>query len=216
MTASDILRIAKREIGVEESPAGSNKVKYNTWYYGREVSGGAYPWCMTFVQWLFNEAGNPLGKKTASCNALINWLKPQGKYKTSNYKRGDIVFMDFNGKGVTHVGILEEIKDGNFITIEGNTSVTSDDNGGKVMRRTRKPSVVAGAGIPDYESEDDMTGEEIYNALMEYLSSQELPEWAKAELKEAIALGITDGENPMVFTPRYQTAIMTKRAVKGE
>lgn len=41
MKASDILRIARGEIGVTESPVGSNRVKYNTWYYGREVAGSA-------------------------------------------------------------------------------------------------------------------------------------------------------------------------------
>jgi peptidoglycan hydrolase-like protein with peptidoglycan-binding domain len=34
--------------------------------------------------------------------------------------------------------------------IEGNTSTTSDDNGGKVMRRTRNLSVVLGAYRPKY------------------------------------------------------------------
>ena len=51
MTEKELLRIATAEIGTKENPAGSNKVKYNTWYYGREVSGKAYPWCMVFVQW---------------------------------------------------------------------------------------------------------------------------------------------------------------------
>ena len=32
-----LLRIAQGELGVREFPAGSNRVKYNTAYYGREV-----------------------------------------------------------------------------------------------------------------------------------------------------------------------------------
>ena len=59
-----------------------------------------------------------------------------------------------------------------------------------------------------------MTGKEIYDALQEYLAKQPVPDWAKVELQEAIALGITDGSNPMQLIPRYQAAIMTKRAVK--
>lgn len=50
-----VLSLARGEIGVKESPAGSNQVKYNTWFYGREVSGAAYPWCMAFVQWVFDQ-----------------------------------------------------------------------------------------------------------------------------------------------------------------
>ena len=63
------------------------------------------------------------------------------------------------------------------------------------------------------ESEDDtMTGEAIYNALKEYTDTAEAPEWAKAELQEAVTAGITDGTRPMELIPRYQAAIMAKRA----
>ena len=43
MTAERILSAARAEIGVKESPANSNRVKYNTAYYGRAVSGSAIP-----------------------------------------------------------------------------------------------------------------------------------------------------------------------------
>ena len=52
-----LLELARGELGTRESPAGSNRVKYNTAYYGREVSGAAYPWCCVFIWWLFREAG---------------------------------------------------------------------------------------------------------------------------------------------------------------
>ena len=39
-----------------------------------------------------------------------------------------------------------------------------------------------------------------------------LPDWAKKEMEEAKAMGITDGTNPMQLIPRYQAAIMAKRA----
>lgn len=66
-----------------------------------------------------------------------------------------------------------------------------------------------------FETEDDiMTGEEIYKALTEYLSTLEAPKWAEKELKEAKDMGITDGTDPMLLIPRYQAAIMAKRAAK--
>ena len=52
-TAAKLLKIAQAELGVTEYPSGSNKVKYNTWYYGQVVSGDAYPWCAVFVCWCF-------------------------------------------------------------------------------------------------------------------------------------------------------------------
>ena len=78
MTAEKVLAIAKAELGVKESPPNSNNVKYNTWYYGKPVSGNAYPWCMAFVQWVFTQAGVPLPLKTASCGALMNAAKKTG------------------------------------------------------------------------------------------------------------------------------------------
>lgn len=62
--------------------------------------------------------------------------------------------------------------------------------------------------------EDNMTGEEIYNKLNDYLSEQPAPDWAQAELAQAVAMGITDGTRPMTLIPRYQAAIMAKRAVE--
>lgn len=52
-TAAKLIEIAKAQIGVKESPANSNNVKYNTWFYGKAVSGSAYAWCVVFVLWCF-------------------------------------------------------------------------------------------------------------------------------------------------------------------
>lgn len=60
--------------------------------------------------------------------------------------------------------------------------------------------------------EDDMTGEEIYKKLNSYLATLPCPDWAKAEFQQAIDLDITDGTRPMELIPRYQAAIMAKRA----
>lgn len=64
------------------------------------------------------------------------------------------------------------------------------------------------------KEEDVMTGKEIYDALNSYTKTLPLPEWAKEEWQEAIDMGITDGSNPTQLIPRYQSAIMAKRAVK--
>ena len=110
MTEKELLRIATAEIGTKENPAGSNKVKYNTWYYGREVSGKAYPWCMVFVQWVFDRAGIAVPIKTASCGALLNAAKSSGRAVKGGYRLGDVVIYDFDGNGSTdHCGIVEAV-----------------------------------------------------------------------------------------------------------
>lgn len=215
-TAGKIVEIAKSQLGVKENPPNSNNVKYNTWYYGKPVRGSAYPWCMTFVQWVFHEAGGSI-YRTASCNALINFYRPKGLYVRGGYQPGDVLMFDFKGKGITHTGICVSASKTQITSIEGNTSIASDDNGGTVMLRNRSLGVVAGAVRFKFEQEDDddMTGEQIYTALSEYLKTQQAPNWAKTELQQAMDMGITDGSNPCGLIPRYQAALMAKRAVEA-
>lgn len=207
-TVKELLAVAVGELGTCESPAGSNRTKYGRWML---LDG--QPWCMSFVQWCCAQAGVPLALRTGSCSALLNW------YRGNNPKRivtepqpGDIIIYTFG-----HTGILESAAAGTVTAIEGNTSPGSSgsqDNGGGVYRRTRSRSLVRAYIRPDFTEEDDMTGEEIYEKIQDHLSKQPLPDWAKEELAEAVALGITDGKNPMQLVPRYQAAIMAKRAAQ--
>lgn len=157
--ASELLTKAAREVGVTESPKGSNRVKYNTVYYGREVSGSAYPWCAAFMWWLFRECNaSDLffdGKKTAYCPTVESWGRSKGLTVDKTKGRpGDIILFDFNGKGVSgHIGIIEKVEGSYYVTIEGNTGTLSNDNGGAVMRRTRPLSVVRCIIRPKYEAE---------------------------------------------------------------
>ncbi len=155
-----VLEIARGEIGTVEKPAGSNNVKYNTDYYGYVVNGSAYPWCCAFIWWLFQkaEASEDFygGQKTAYCPTAMSWFKQRNAFYTSAYQVGDIAFFDFKGNGVAaHIGIIEEVNaDGTYTTIEGNTSATSDDNGGAVMRRTRYAKNILGVGRPKYRVQE--------------------------------------------------------------
>ena len=152
-TREAVLKIAAWQLGVLESPAGSNAVKYNEAFYGRRVSGGAYPWCVTFVWWVFREAGFSLAR-TASCSELRRRYQAAGQWVTEGYRPGDILLFDFSGRrGKTeHAGILERVEaDWTLVTIEGNTGTGNDANGGAVMRRTRKPSLVTRGIRPAYQ-----------------------------------------------------------------
>lgn len=214
------IETARGEIGVTEYPRGSNKVKYNAWYYGREVSGDAYPWCMAFVQWCFWSVGRPLPIKTASCGSLLRWYEKYKSYCVVRDKRkakaNDIVIYDWPSTDprTDHTGIVERVEGDFIVAIEGNTGSGDWSNGGAVMR-CRRPIELVAAIIRPYEEEDFMTGEEIYNKLQEFLADKPLPEWAKDEFEEAKALGITDGTAPEALIPRYQAAIMALRAVKN-
>ena len=177
-TVSELLDIARRQIGTKESPPNSNNVRYNTWYYGREVSGAAYPWCMVFVQWVFDQAKVKLPTRTASCGALMRAAQSAGCWVTGDYRPGDVVIYDFPGGAATdHCGIVESV-DGTYISaIEGNTSSASDADGGAVERRARKFSQIVGAVRPSYDKEVD---EVRYNTV------EECPSWARETIQKLV------------------------------
>lgn len=146
MSREDIIRVASAEIGTSESPAGSNKVKYNKWFYGKDVfdgdkQGSKYPWCGAFVSWVFDQAGLNLGvidyrKGFAGCNYAVTHLVKWGRLVTIPMA-GDVVMYDWQGDGkFDHTGIfVKDLGSGLFEAIEGNTAFGNDSNGGQVMRR---------------------------------------------------------------------------------
>ena len=214
---SDIVAIAAAELGTKESPPNSNKVKYNTWYYGREVSGKAYPWCMVFVQWVLDQAGVKPPIRTASCGALLTAARVAGEAVYTDFQPGDIVVYDFERDGTTdHCGIVESV-DGAIITaIEGNTSVGNDSDGGEVMRRTRKTSQIVGAWRP---KEENMT-QETFNKMMDnYLASlagEDPSIWSSEARVWAEENGIIRGDDKgnlqyKSFCTREQMCIFMKR-----
>jgi hypothetical protein len=136
-----VLEIAKAQVGIKESPAGSNKVKYNTWFYGKEVSGAEYPWCGTSVSWIFDQAEINLGKVGflrgfAGCPYAVANVKKWGRIVTVPLP-GDVTFYDWNGDGrFDHTGIFDkDLGGGKFAAYEGNTAIGNDSNGGEFMYR---------------------------------------------------------------------------------
>lgn len=238
MTAAKVLAIAQGELGIKESPANSNRVKYNTAYYDQEVSGSRYAWCAVFVWWCFREAGASSlyygGKQTASCTTLKTYHK--GQAVSGDYQPGDIIFFNFSGKtNAAHVGICESW-DGSYITtIDGNTAPTNEANGGAVMRRRRHKKYIVGAYRPAYEEDEDMSEEQVKKIaravcaqLMEldgYPMFLRHMEQYRAELKkmpagmpellaEAKAMGLTDSSRPRDLVTREEAAIMARAAAK--
>ena len=173
MSLSKVLEVASGELGQHEDPAGSNLTKYGFWYGVNGV-----PWCVIFLCWLFNEAGERMaffgGGKTASCSVLLRWYKEQGlTVPVSEVQVGDIVLLNFHGgKDPEHCGLVVDVpavgltNRPDFYTIEGNTSSSiwgSQDNGGCVAEKLRHPYQIVAACRPQYQPEepkpvDDITG----------------------------------------------------------
>jgi hypothetical protein len=134
---SRVVQIAKIEIGYVEQPV--NKTKYGEWF---GMNGTA--WCGIFVSWCCAMAGKPLGnigysKGFAGCQTAFKFFKDNG-WIVEIPQEGDIVLFAFKKEGVyNHAGIFVEpsTRAGYFVSIEGNTSLKSDHNGGSVMHRER-------------------------------------------------------------------------------
>ena len=225
-----VLAVAYAEVGTKEYPPGSNTVKYNDWLYGKKVSGADYPWCAAFVCWCFDKASlSHLTPITASCVAILQYAKDNKRFvSASELQPGDVVLYKFatNNRAANHVGIVTAVTDKTITAIEGNTSVTSDDNGGAVMVRYRDRTPILGGFRPKYEIEtedDDMpklTDEEFAEYMKRYESDKAaLPphEWAKEIWERACAHDtatgqkLFDGTNPQGNASREQLAALFER-----
>ncbi|MBP1736323.1 MAG: hypothetical protein H6Q60_204 [Oscillospiraceae bacterium] len=227
-----LLALAATQIGTEESPADSNHVKYNTEYYGSEVSGSAYQWCMVFQWWLFYHCDlSDLfynGGKTASCSSLLTWAKKNGSCITSDYQPGDLILFNFSGGTSTqHVGICESVTSTTIITIDGNTGTSSESNGGAVMRRTRQLSYVVAAVRPQYAddttaaaTDDDNLTQDEFNEMVEayltQLGEEEASDWSAEEREKVESLGLIKGDTNgnkkyKSFLTREAMAVMLSR-----
>ena len=153
-----LLSIARAEIGVAEDPLGSNNIKYNTAYYGREVwdgaAGGRYPWCMVFVWWCFWQAGlSDLfygGGMTASCTTLMRWAQREGRFFMSDYRAGDVMLYQFDEDSMAdHTGIYTGQVDGRgrYLVIEGN-------HNNRVEMVARSDAELWGAFRPEWAEEE--------------------------------------------------------------
>ena len=228
MIQDKILALARSQIGVKESPAGSNNVLYNTAYYGRPVSGDAYPWCCVFQWWLFRQAGAAGlfygGQKTASCTTLYQYYKARGMaVDKQSICPGDLVFFVFDGNqsGVmNHIGICEKVEPGYVTTIDGNTGSGNEANGGAVMRRRRALKYVGGAARPAYvtnetsKEDDDMDDKRVREIVREMLAErdkQPASDWAREAWDKLTADGIVDGTRPQAYLTRQEAAVMASR-----
>lgn len=139
MKGQKIIEIAFKEVGQKESPANSNQTKYGKWFGMNGVA-----WCGIFCSWVYDQAGVSLGnigykKGFAGCQTAVAHFKKNGEV-TNTPQVGDLVFFDWNADGKPdHVGLFNgwKTKGKEFFTIEGNTSLTNQSNGGQVMSRTR-------------------------------------------------------------------------------
>lgn len=207
----EICALAIKQEGVAEEPGRENCVKYNDWFYGRSVSGPAYPWCMTFMQWLANSVGLPV-LRTAGCTALAGWAKEHGQWVTESFRRGDWVEFDFSGQRriTQHVGLVLEVHSNCVDTIEGNTGFGNQSNGGRVQRRKRKVSLITGAWRPPYEMYERKTPA----GAKRYQHIGEIPEAFRETIRQLMEIGVISGYGSAETDPENVTLDLSHDMVR--
>lgn len=141
---SSLASIAARDLGLSESPRGSNKGAQIQKFFDADDldEKNGYPWCAAavsfWVQTYFKENGITFAKapKLASVYLFSEWADKQGLVvRKGNPKPDDIVIFTFS-----HIGVVESVSAGGFTSIEGNTNDDGSREGYEVARRDRKLS----------------------------------------------------------------------------
>jgi hypothetical protein len=135
----DFVAKARAEIGVVEGP------KDNETKYGKFTKHDFQPWCGSFCMWVAHETKVTI-PNTVYTPSGADAFKKSGHWQdaaTATPQPGDLVYFNFDGKGIEHIGIvIKDNLDGTVTTVEGNTSsdkkpAGSQANGGEVAMKVR-------------------------------------------------------------------------------
>lgn len=141
------MKWAESKIGVKEHPAGTNRgPEIDDWE--KSAGMGPGPWCGAFARAASNIGGGAdVTPEARYCPSIV----AHAHAKTGGYEGwcsitdplaqlGDDVLFDWDNDGVAdHVGKLKSVDRARRIahTVEGNTAIGNDSNGGEVMARER-------------------------------------------------------------------------------
>ena len=179
-TAEDVLRIARGELGYSRWNDPQTGTKYGRWY--ANLVGSSYygasgvPFCAMGASWTFDQAGvTCAGFPGAYTPTMLSAAKNAGAVlgNKKDCKPGDVLYFNWDGGVVDHVGFCE-INSGSYVqTIEFNT------NNGEVCRRTRNWSTVEAAVRPNYGVSTNVkpsTGDKSIDAVAQMVNMTDLSE----------------------------------------
>jgi hypothetical protein len=215
MSAQSVIDVARAYLGVAEDPPGSNRT-----IFGAEYGLDGQPWCVMFLWYCFQHAGERMaffgGGKTASCGMLLRWYREQGLVVDKrDIQIGDILILNFSGTQDTqHCGLVVDKGKlaGTWYTIEGNTSPGeegSQDNGECVALKTRYPAQIVAVCRPTYKADDPQPVDDISG------------HWAENAIRRAISRGLMQGYPDGSFRPdqpvtRAELAVILDRLEKED
>ena len=166
-TASDVLRIARAEVGYCRYDDPERGTKYGRWYESEADGPGGYDYgangvayCAMFASWVLAQAGvECAGMPGAYCPSIHH----SQTLAASQLQPGDLVLFDWDNDNTDdHIGIVasNDAAAKTIRTIEGNTS------GGRVAERTRAYSAICGGIRPAYDGQGSTGATAVDRALV--------------------------------------------------
>ena len=131
----NIAAVARAKVDAPDSmeiPAGSNRTKYNDWFYSR--AGVEAPWCAVFVSWCADRCGlisSGLYRKDAGVRTTYSYMTKDNGFASYSWREvkqmgggaysavpGDLFFFE----GMGHIGIVTNVSDTSIEVTHGNSS----------------------------------------------------------------------------------------------
>ena len=211
---SSVLEVARGEIGYCRWDDSQTGTKYGRWYADKTgedwYGANGVAFCAMFVSWVFDGAG-------ASCAGIPGAYTPAMVARSGGHilgdkhdaQPGDVVYFNWDGGVVDHVGIVERNFGSYIQTIEGNTAING--RSGSVGRRTRSWGVVAYVVRPNYNS--DVSSDDVSNSdnttEQWYAGRVVFTKWQQA--CGTLVDGILTGQDPsnLKYTPNFDRSAMT-------
>ena len=152
---SELVRVARLQIGNRENPAGSNRTPYGLWF-GLD----GHPWCAMFASWVYDQTARRVGcenplvgvqtrKGFAGVTAGFATMKRRGWVLGPNEKPmvGDLVCWDNDPRpgGPGHTGIVVKVGKDSCGVVEGNTDGNQSRTGGIVQMHDHEIDYPPGA-----------------------------------------------------------------------
>ncbi len=139
-----LIKVAKKEDGVQEHPKGSNRgSKVDLYQKADSLGGVGYAWCGSFVAWCIRATEDDLKvdipwNYSASTNSILQWgLDHEVVHESPQPGDVMIVVSPQNRSHAHHTGLVLTVDSNHFTTEEGNTNKDGGREGYGVMSQKR-------------------------------------------------------------------------------